>query len=313
MANSLPEYMPYIAKDGPEDAATWADWLEGFTAMIGAMGVPVDADGKHKQFDLLWHYIGNQTRRTLKQLDNNGVEDKSYPTAHKALSAHYAPALNRIYQMHVLADIKQGETESMDSFYSKVKERIDMMKLSDLNVQQLINLITISQLVNNTVSKPTKKKALKDGDITVKDFLDHARTCERTDHQMTAMQSTESVNYMHKGQGRKFTKKKSDKQAKQGTDKQNKQSKRDGTCKYCGEKCSKRNCPAFGKTCGKCLKKNHYASICQSSKTSTHDTVHRLDEDEGDQSDSEQSIHMLHSTEKKRYFTNLHVITPDGD
>ena len=313
MANSLPEYMPYIAKDGPEDAATWADWLEGFKAMLGAMGVEQDAEGKHKQFDLLWHYIGNQTRRTLKQLENNGVEDKSYVKAHKALSAHYAPTLNRIYQMHILADIKQGETESMDSFYSKVKERVDMMKLDELNVQKLINLITISQLVNNTVNKTTKKKALKDGNITVKDFLDHARTCERTEHQMTAMQSPDSVSYVKKGPSHKHKKKKSDKQAKPGTDKQSKQSKRDRTCKYCGKKCPKGNCPAFGKTCGKCGKKNHYASVCRSSKTSPHDTVHKVDDDECEQSDSDQSIYMVQSTEKKRYFTNVLFKTPDGD
>ena len=37
-------------------------------------------------------------------------------------------------------------------------------------------------------------------------------------------------------------------------------------CKYCGTLHRRRKCPAFGKTCLKCNKLNHFASVCLSSQ-----------------------------------------------
>jgi len=39
--------------------------------------------------------------------------------------------------------------------------------------------------------------------------------------------------------------------------------RKDQNCKYCGLKHAKRNCPAYGKTCHKCGRKNHFATVCK--------------------------------------------------
>ena len=52
------------------------------------------------------------------------------------------------------------------------------------------------------------------------------------------------------------------------------------TCWRCGLK----QCPAFGKICGKCLKKNHFACACRSDKVSAK-KVNQV----GDSSDEEDS------------------------
>ena len=41
-----------------------------------------------------------------------------------------------------------------------------------------------------------------------------------------------------------------------------------GTCGRCGLKHEPKKCPAFGKICGKCLKKNHFTCACRSDKVS---------------------------------------------
>lgn len=38
------------------------------------------------------------------------------------------------------------------------------------------------------------------------------------------------------------------------------------SCKYCGTLHKRRKCPAFGKTCLKCNKLNHFASVCLTSQ-----------------------------------------------
>ena len=41
-------------------------------------------------------------------------------------------------------------------------------------------------------------------------------------------------------------------------------------CKYCGSSHQRGKCPAYGKTCSKCHKLNHYASVCLSTSRSVH-------------------------------------------
>jgi hypothetical protein len=36
------------------------------------------------------------------------------------------------------------------------------------------------------------------------------------------------------------------------------------SCRYCGKKHAKRQCPAYGQICSKCQKKNNFAAVCQS-------------------------------------------------
>ena len=40
-------------------------------------------------------------------------------------------------------------------------------------------------------------------------------------------------------------------------------------CKFCGYNHSRGKCPAYGKTCAKCGKRNHFATVCKSSEDST--------------------------------------------
>lgn len=123
MAISLPDYERFIPKDGPEDATAWANWLEGFQGMVGAMNIDADAPANGNNptqtqwYKLFFHYIGPKTRTVLKQVDDNGVESKSYAKAHASLTKRFAPSLNRIYQMNILAEMAQRESESMDCFH----------------------------------------------------------------------------------------------------------------------------------------------------------------------------------------------------
>ena len=56
------------------------------------------------------------------------------------------------------------------------------------------------------------------------------------------------------------------------------------TCGRCGLNHEPKKCPAFGKICGKCLKKNHFAHACRSDKVSAK-KVNQV----GDSSDEEDS------------------------
>jgi len=143
--NSLPPYPPFKERDGPEIALEWEDWIEGLDAMFDAM----DLTDEKQKFQKLFHYLGN-TRRTLKKLDNNGSTEKSYDKAKQALTAYFSPQRNSIYLLNQLHHMKQGPSEPMDSFYMRVKEQMQQLKLTEKSPQDIDSLITLAQLVNNT-------------------------------------------------------------------------------------------------------------------------------------------------------------------
>jgi len=74
----------------------------------------------------------------------------------------------------------------------------------------------------------------------------------------------------------------------------------DGTVRRRTHAPLKNACPAFGQTCTRCLKKNHFAVICRSApaNASTADTCDLLTED---------LLLMLQSTSDKRWFSHLLV------
>lgn len=51
-------------------------------------------------------------------------------------------------------------------------------------------------------------------------------------------------------------------------------------CKFCGRKHAVRNCPAYGKTCIKCSRMNHFAAVCRAGRNKVHQVNDQCDEEE---------------------------------
>ena len=59
MATHLPNYPEFTVLDDGTIATRWADWLEGFQAMIRAMKITDNADKRA----MLMHYVGTDVRK----------------------------------------------------------------------------------------------------------------------------------------------------------------------------------------------------------------------------------------------------------
>ena len=138
--------------------------------MIKAMKVDSDADKRSMPL----YYIGSDTRKILKKLTDSGIERKDQYTKPKAaLKAYFSPRLN-VYLMNVIQNIKQTESETVDSFYMRVKEAMSMLNPNGMTKAELSELLTLSQLVHNCSIPALRKKALKDG-LKLRYFLDNTR------------------------------------------------------------------------------------------------------------------------------------------
>ena len=102
-------------------------------------------------------------------------------------------------------------------------------------------------------------------------------------------------------------------------------------CKYCGDSHSMGNCKAYGKTCSKYHKRNHFAKVCMSSpqESQQHSTkrktwkekqdVHHLENNRGDGDipedlSSDESLYVVNSTQgKHKYFSDVLVESSDAE
>lgn len=89
-------------------------------------------------------------------------------------------------------------------------------------------------------------------------------------------------------------------------------------CRYCGRSHQAGKCPAFGKTCTKCQKKDHFASVCRSAnqRRSSRPRVNMIQEEEleeendanGYETDPEEDIYTTRTMQQARkIFTTLHI------
>ena len=70
------------------------------------------------------------------------------------------------------------------------------------------------------------------------------------------------------------------------------------SCQYCGLVHKPRSCPAYGKSCRKCGKRNHFATVCRStqpSRPSTSRNIHEI----APESQLEQTFMQVHSLLRK--------------
>ena len=206
--------------------------------------------------NMLLYYVGSDTRKILKKLDNTGVEgqDGEYTKPKAALQAYFVSKMNKVYLMNVLQNIKQSESETVDSFYMRVKAAVAMLNPETMSQAELIELLTLSQLVNNCTNTAIRKKALKDG-LKLCDFLDNARAYELTEAQTQEIEKSSSgvVNATRK----RF----------QHQSKREEKPKSGKSCYWCGGNYPHTgDGPAKSKKCSSCGKLGHYEKVCRSKK-----------------------------------------------
>ena len=75
--------------------------------MMKAMKTDSETDKRN----MLLYYVGSDTRKILKKLDNTGVEgqDGEYTKPKAALQAYFVPKMNKVYLMNVQTSNNQSQ------------------------------------------------------------------------------------------------------------------------------------------------------------------------------------------------------------
>ncbi|GAA6098905.1 uncharacterized protein K02A2.6-like [Tachysurus ichikawai] len=163
--------------------------------------------------------------------------------------------------------------ESFDNYLTDLK-----IKAQSCNFGDLKNSMIRDQIVYGTNEKKLREKLLREADLTLESAI---KICQANElakqHALTFQaapydQESESVNVVKMKEKSRFKFKR--------TDKKRDDDQTQFDCKKCGETHRLRQCPAFGKTCAKCKKQNHYAKMCHTRKK-----IHIVQDDPDDSDD----------------------------
>ena len=255
---NLPEFDPY--SDPPSLCTRWTKWQRRFEdAMIG-----FDITSAKRQRALLLHFGGEDLQDVFETLDNTGTVDEIKP-ALDALTAYFTPKKNTVYEAIIFRDAVQEENETIDQFCTRLRKLAKKCDFADCDREIQI------QILAKCRSDYLRKRALEK-ERSLSNLLELARTTElaesRAKQISNATSSCETVS--------KLTATRPKQGHTQNTDSHNRQ------CYKCGfDYPHESKCPAEGKECRACGRRNHFARCCRNTAENTSQKETHTKENEG--------------------------------
>ena len=151
---------------------------------------------------------------------------------------------NVTYERFIFNKRNQEEGETFDLFFADLKRLIKTCGYCDNCKASLLK----DRIVLGINDEYVQRELLKKRDLTTEAAIDICKSNERAMHQNKSIRP--EINKVQHC-------------------KNNDQSNRN-KCKYCGQshEYGIKHCPAYGKTCNNCSRKNHFASVCNSRQSS---------------------------------------------
>ena len=161
----MPPFQPRC--DPTNTSARWTQWLERFTIYLLATNITDDAQKRA----LLLYQAGAEVHEIFKTLTDTG-EAKDYKKAVDALTKHFEPEKNQIYQIYVFREATQLASESIDEFHTRLRALAKHCEFNDADFEIKM------QIVCKGTSSRLRKKALRDPKYTLSDMLLDGRQTE---------------------------------------------------------------------------------------------------------------------------------------
>ena len=275
MAASLPIFPPFSVHENAPDVR-WKKWVKRLDNLLIGMDI---RDTKRRRA-LLLHYAGEEVNDIFETLQETGED---YPTAVEKLTNYFSPKKNNEFEIYKFRQEKQQNGQSIDDFHTKLRQLSATCEFSDVDKE------IKSQIIQGCLSTRLRRRALRE-EMDLTHLLTLARAMELSDRQATEIEKSERENAnaimkrrtpSHRRNKRHFM------ETAKGT---NKQQYKNQTCRNCGGEYphKDRQCPAKGRQCNFCKKKNHFAKVCRS-RLKTESKVNQVESQQDRSSTSENS------------------------
>ncbi|XP_030596890.1 uncharacterized protein K02A2.6-like isoform X2 [Archocentrus centrarchus] len=227
----------------------WRAFKQRFQLYIAALGFETKPDAR--KVALLLTIAGPQAIEVYNTFVYDDPSDKEkFNTVIEKFDAHCSPKKNETYERYIFRSRIQQRGESFDSFLTDLK-----LKAQTCNFAILRDSMIRDQIVFGVVDKKVRERLLRETELTLEGAIRICQACELSQQHVktfsemgaTAVSDSVTVGAVSSQSGRR-TQPRSD--------------NRSFDCKRCGSKHMPKQCPAYGKTCSLCRRKNHYTRQC---------------------------------------------------
>ena len=169
--------------------------------------------------------------------------------------AYCNPKRNITYERHLFNTRFQNVGETIDAYVTELK-----IQAKNCEFGALCDELIRDRIVVGIRDDAVRSRLLRETELDLQKTVDICRASEQEEKEKIQLVKTSS----EKKEKIQLVKTFEAKRTGQQRDNQNKKGKSTVNCKYCGlsHERDKEKCPAWGKTCRSCGKKNHYAKVC---------------------------------------------------
>ena len=253
MATGIPVF-PNFSVHEPAVDTRWNKWCNRLDNLL----VGLDIKDKKRKRALLLHYAGEEVNDVFDTLSDTGDD---YDTAVQKLTEYFSPRKCTEYEVFKFHQAKQEHNETIDTFQTRLRKLSQNCDFADKDKE------IKSQIVQGCLSSRLRRTALRQ-DISLDDLIKEARALELSEKHASEIESgavneTNAVRHRHSHPKQKQHK--STTTYRQDVKrKQHNQKKKCRNCGYDFPHKPETKCPAEGKTCNYCNKRNHFEAVCRS-------------------------------------------------
>ena len=177
----------------------------------------------------------------------------------------------------------QADGETIDQWVTELKTRAASCEFGDQR-----DLLIRDKIVFGIRDERVKERLLRESGLTLTKALDLCRAAEATKEQVQAMNKEAPQIPIRAIRGAQHPRRgKADAKPNARVLENDKPFKaKQSPCRYCGGFHQPRQCPAYGKTCSACYKKNHLAKVCLQAARQTKQVALLQDDDDTSSDDA---------------------------
>ena len=269
-------------------AEAWRRWENQFRIYFQAS--ELDKKSPATQTAILLHVAGPdaqdiyQTFTFAAPTDEQPDPRNDVEVVLKQFGTYCNPRRNTVYERHRFWSRDQADGETIDQWVTELKTRAASCEFGDQR-----DLLIRDKIVFGIRDERIKERLLRESGLTLTKALDLCRAAEATKEQVQAMNKEAPQIPIRAIRGAQHPRRgKADAKPTARILENDKPFKaKQSPCRYCGGFHQPRQCPAYGKTCSACYKKNHLAKVCLQAARQTKQVALLQDDDDTSSDDAE--------------------------
>lgn len=270
---------------GASAAASWERFIDQWNNYEIAM--ELQNQSSERRAAIFLTCVGGEAMDKFRKFDLSDADRKKIDKVITAFSTYCIGEVNESCERYHFYKRSQESDERFDDFVGDLRRLARTCAFG-----QITDSMIRDRIMMGIYDDSTRQKLLQVNKLTLKKAIDICRTCEMAGRKMKeiassdgeAIQSaTAKVKDRTPRQHRHHDSKSGSKARVQQQDKSVGGAHSGSSirkCRYCGHHHEKKACPAFGKTCKACGKRNHFESVCRST---VRGDVHQLDDESDDE------------------------------